>query len=252
VWRWIQRQRANNWPTVSGEIQSMSVAEAKRFFLSTTPRRNSPTYMAELGYSYWAAGQVEVGFYKREFGTEPEGDEFVRDLRGKSVTVRYNPNKPWKSSLSESSVQTLLQTRPPKPETGVFTCSDTDAVPNGLRPFLWVSSSCCQPTCRQSTQKRLLKGGTPGLPDWMRYMVYGFFGYAAINFALFIAKAPTGGGGANPPPVVWRGFTDHWMVFCSAAMAILYSPARMNQTGVPEHPLLLLLQFGANCPLISN
>jgi len=35
--------------------------------------------------------------------------------------------------------------------------------------------------------------------------------------------------------------------------------AGINQTrkdrpsaGVPEHPLLLLLQFGANCPLISN
>jgi hypothetical protein len=31
--------------------------------------------------------------------------------------------------------------------------------------------------------------------------------------------------GANPPPVVWRGFSGHWMAFYSAALAILYSAA---------------------------
>lgn len=272
LWRWIQRQQANNWPTVSGEIQSTSVTEAKRFFLSTTPRGSSPTYVAELGYSYWVAGQVEAGFYKCEFGTEAEADEFVRDLKGKPVSVHYNTNKPSKSSLSESSVQSLLQTRPPKPETEVFTYVDADSVPDWLRPFLWVFVALSAIGLVLSlwvhlgavTGKRvapqeffwLLHVGIfavwfpavlvanrlvgnqrrsdfwkvvlRGCPDWMRYMVYGFFGYAALNFALFIAKAPTGGGGANPPPVVWRGFSGHWMVFYSAAMAILYSAAKAN------------------------
>jgi hypothetical protein len=63
-------------------------------------------------------------------------------------------------------------------------------------------------------------------PDWMRYMVYGFGGYAMANFLLFMTKAPTGGGGANPPAIVWRGFSGHWMAFYSAALAILYSAAR--------------------------
>lgn len=61
-----------------------------------------------------------------------------------------------------------------------------------------------------------------GSPEWMRYMVYGFFGYAFVNFALFISKAPTGGGGANPPAIVWRGFSGHWMLFYSAALATPY------------------------------
>jgi hypothetical protein len=67
-----------------------------------------------------------------------------------------------------------------------------------------------------------------GSPEWMRYMVYGFFGYAFVNFALFISKAPTGGGGANPPAIVWRGFSGHWMLFYSAALATLYSAAKTN------------------------
>jgi hypothetical protein len=63
----------------------------------------------------------------------------------------------------------------------------------------------------------------------MRYMVYGFFGYAIINFLLFIAVAPSGGHGANPPTVVWRGFSGHWMAFYSAAFAILYSAVRPEE-----------------------
>ena len=59
-------------------------------------------------------------------------------------------------------------------------------------------------------------------PDWMRYMVYGFAGYAAFNFLFFMAATTNGGSGANPSAAVWRGFSGHWMVF-SAASAILYS-----------------------------
>jgi hypothetical protein len=63
-------------------------------------------------------------------------------------------------------------------------------------------------------------------PDWMRYMVYGFGGYAMVNFLLFMVNAPDGGNGANPPAAVWRGFSGHWMLFYSAALAILYSASR--------------------------
>ena len=72
-------------------------------------------------------------------------------------------------------------------------------------------------------------------------MVYGFFAYAAVNFLLFITKAPKGGGGANPPAVVWRGFSGHWMAFYSAALGITViigcsSPrfkSSFSTTGVP-------------------
>lgn len=46
-----------------------------------------------------------------------------------------------------------------------------------------------------------------------------FGGYAMLNFAIFFFQAPHGGSGANPPAVVWRGFSGHWMLFYSAALA---------------------------------
>ena len=66
-----------------------------------------------------------------------------------------------------------------------------------------------------------------GCPDWMRYMVYGFFGYAFLNFALFMSKSPTGHL-EGTPPIVWRGFSGHWMLFYSAALATLYSAAKTS------------------------
>jgi len=46
-----------------------------------------------------------------------------------------------------------------------------------------------------------------GSPERMRYMVYGFGGYAMVNFAIFFFQMPQGGSGANPPAMVWRGFS---------------------------------------------
>ena len=48
LWRWIKRQRASIWPTDSREIQTASVSESKRFFISTTPSGGSQTYVAAL------------------------------------------------------------------------------------------------------------------------------------------------------------------------------------------------------------
>ena len=78
---------------------------------------------------------------------------------------------------------------------------------------------------RKDFWKVILKGA----PDWMRFMVYGFLGYTLVNFLLFMTTAPSGGSG-NPPAVVWRGFSGHWMAFYSAALAILYSAARTVDT----------------------
>lgn len=69
------------------------------------------------------------------------------------------------------------------------------------------------------------------LPDWVRYLVYGLFEYAFVNFFYFFTQeAATGGGGngGDPPAIVWHGFSGHWMVFYLAALAILYSATREN------------------------
>ena len=74
-------------------------------------------------------------------------------------------------------------------------------------------------------RKDFWKAALRGCPTWMRWLTYGFFGYAFINFIVFILSAPPNGvsAGAGTPAVVFRGFSGHWMAFYSAAGAILYS-----------------------------
>ena len=294
LWRWIQRNRAKSWPTATGQIESATVNKSKGFLVSSTPRRGSLPYVAELGYSYSVAGQAEAGFYKREFGTEEEAWEFVRDLKGKPAAVHYNPNKPATSALSEPSVETLLQTRAPRPAGEMFTSGSANSISPLLSRFLWVfvvlsavglvvslwvhlgavagrrvapkaffwilhvgifvvwfpAVFVAQKRVGNVQRKDYWKIVLNGSPDWMRYMVYGFFGYAMLNFALFMSKTPSGGGGANPPAVVWRGFSGHWMLFYSAALAILYSAAHANETGrrcVNGHPVLENATFCTQC-----
>lgn len=68
-------------------------------------------------------------------------------------------------------------------------------------------------------------------PVWLKYMSFGFFAYAIVNFILFMvltgALHPSAGqhGGA-PPAFVWRGFSGHWMAFYSAGLAIVTAAYR--------------------------
>lgn len=71
-------------------------------------------------------------------------------------------------------------------------------------------------------QKDLWKAALRGCPTWMQYITYFFFGYAILNFALFMLGATASHAGKNELNEL-RGFSGHWMAFYSAAMAILYS-----------------------------
>src|SRR5262249_60153 len=62
-----------------------------------------------------------------------------------------------------------------------------------------------------------------GCPVWMRVLTYGFGVYAITNFITFVVAAPAGAQVGPPPPIVFRGFSGHWMVFYSTSMAYLYS-----------------------------
>jgi hypothetical protein len=68
-----------------------------------------------------------------------------------------------------------------------------------------------------------------GCPVWMKYMTYGFFIYAGVNFLIFFVIAPSGklpvGG---PPPSVWHGFSGQWMAFYSAGLAVATSAYRIG------------------------
>jgi hypothetical protein len=298
IWRWIQRSRAERWPITTGKIESVSVNEAKQFFSSSKlpqslPTWSSPTYVAELGYSYSLAGKVEAGIDKREFGAEEEAWEFLRDLKGKPVLVHYNPDKPSTSTLSKASVETLLQTRAPRPSE-VFASLLADSVPQWLKPLLWMFIGLSavglvlslwvhvgavmgrrvapepffwilhlgifvvwfpvvfitQRRVGKVRRKDFWKVVLKGSPEWMRYVVYGFLGYAVVNFSLFMAQAPTGGSGADQPIITWRGFSGHWMAFYSAALAILYSAAMESKNAqrcVNGHPVVPNASFCQRC-----
>jgi hypothetical protein len=87
-WRWLQRRRAAGWPIANGSIESTEVT--KPTFSFTTKRGY---YVAQLGYSHSVAGSIHSGLYKRDFPTELAAEDFVRDLKGKAVAVRYNPSR---------------------------------------------------------------------------------------------------------------------------------------------------------------
>jgi len=260
LWRRLQRSRASSWPIAEARIESVEVHEPSFSFT-----RKRGYYSAQLGYSYSVGGSIYSGTYKRDFSSEHEADEFVRDLKGQSLPVHYSPDRPSSSLLLEHDIERLLQNRAPVPITEAAPA--VSPVPNWTKPFLWlfigiavvglvlslwvhigavmgrrvapeayfwmlhvgifvvwipaviVSRRLVANVNRQDFWKIVLKG----CPDWMKYAVYGFFGYAIINFLMFMNKTPIGAGGTNPPATVWRGFSGHWMAFYSAALAVMYS-----------------------------
>jgi hypothetical protein len=263
-WRWLQRRRASEWPVAQGHIQSVEVVKPQ---FSLIAARGS--YVAKLAYFYSIAGTVYSGQYKRGLATKREAEEFVRDLTEKPIAVHYNSNAPSRSAVLAPDVEDLLQRRAlatsfatensvpewVRPFLWFFICLSAigfvlslwvhfgavmgrRVVPESFFwmlhvgifvvwfPAVFVGQRIVGNMNRKDFWKVVLKGSH----DFLRYMVYAFGGYAAINFFLFMSKAPNGGGGANPPAVVWRGFSGHWMAFYAAAFAILYSAAQTSNT----------------------
>jgi len=82
-------------------------------------------------------------------------------------------------------------------------------------------------------QKDLWKAALRACPKWMKYLTYFFFGYAILNFVLFvimdISDGSGKGSGSGTPSNVYRGFSGHWMAFYCVAMAILYSAIHVKE-----------------------
>ena len=99
-------------------------------------------------------------------------------------------------------------------------------------PVVWISTKLMGGMPRQNSWSFGYSGNywkpmLSGCPAWMRYMTYGFFIYALVNFAIFIVLAPSGKTfGGSPPAIVWHGFSGHWMAFYSAGLAIVTTAYR--------------------------
>jgi len=98
------------------------------------PRGRGPA-RAELAYSYTLEGHSDSGYYERDFGSEEEAGEFVRDLPGRSAIVSCNPRIPAKSLLPEDAVTALLDARPPAPAGRLQV--RVSEVPGWAKPLLW-------------------------------------------------------------------------------------------------------------------
>jgi hypothetical protein len=106
---------------------------------------------------------------------------------------------------------------------------------------------------RGARRKDLWKVALAGCPKWMRVALYIIFGYAILNFALFMATTV---GHAQlrgeAPPEVIRGFSGHWMVFYGAAFATLYSASVIGYSGMDRkcpngHPVTVTAKFCDQC-----
>lgn len=268
LWKRRRARRSSAWPIAQAHIESAEIDERKVLGVRLG-RNRKDSIVARLSYSYSMAGSVYSGQYERQFSDQDEASEFIRDLPDKTVVVHYDPAKPTTSSVDEVSLQTLLDSRAPAPE-GEAASRDKglpgwakpllwpfvvlSAV--GLVVSLWVHIGALTGHRVQSTwlfvalhvgifvvwfpavlvASRRGRGsgkwdaGMRGAPDGLKYLVYIFGIYAIVNFLFFMTQAPKKQSGNNPPPIVWRGFSGHWMVFYSAALAMLYGAASAPST----------------------
>ena len=81
------------------------------------------------------------------------------------------------------------------------------------------------------------KAALSGCPPWMKYMTYGFFIYAFVNFAIFfvlVSMHPQHNGSGAPTAEVMHGFSGHWMAFYSAGLAILTTAYRKGLSNLQQ------------------
>jgi hypothetical protein len=136
LWERVQRHRLGSWPVTMGQINDASVGKADYWASAGWGKR--ARYKAVLLYSYSWGGASYSGSFKRFFESEHEALQFIHDLKGKPVSVHYNPNKPSASGLCDDSIDVLLGTRAPQQPDEAAALDLADSVPAWFRPFIWI------------------------------------------------------------------------------------------------------------------
>ena len=105
-------------------------------------------------------------------------------------------------------------------------------------------------------QKDFWKAALRACPKWMKNLTYLFFGYAILNFVIFLILDFASGGSAknqgNTPSNVFRGFSGHWMAFYCVAMATQYSAIHIEEYDETRrclngHPVSPSVNFCEQC-----
>lgn len=295
VWRSWRRQQASSWPVTEGRIDSTQVDQPKWYARSSNSPNFGGVLNYSYSYGGQAfTGKYARSFptdaEAREFIRDTVGgaitvhynpskpsDSAPEELSIERLLQMRPPNPagaalPLVNAISPAFVPLVwIFVALSAVGLGVSLCVHLGAV-MGRRvvpesfffflhagaiimffPTILVSRQRVGSSRRKDFWKLVLQGS----PDWMRYMVYGFFGYAIVNFLLFMFNAPPKGTVGTPPAVVWRGFSGHWMAFYAASFAILYSAVSPDASGsrcINGHPLPPGATLCAQCgqPALRN
>jgi hypothetical protein len=117
-------------------------------------------------------------------------------------------------------------------------------------PTVFISAQ----TTRHTNRKDFWKVALAGCPNWVLRGLYVLFGYAVLNFVVFMAATisqPKQRTGESSSFVV-RGFSGHWMVFYGAAFAVLsfriHAPQLYRERKCPQgHDVSPAARFCSDC-----
>lgn len=93
AWQRVRENRAVQWPSATGEVQSAEVRRAQHgsFVLVT--------------YRYYVQGEYHSGRYRRHFRRKAAAQTFADAIRGRSLQVRFRQDNPNDSILLERDLQ---------------------------------------------------------------------------------------------------------------------------------------------------
>ncbi len=98
---WWRRARSGSWPTTPAIIESGEVSTVRHIRRYS---RADEIATAQLAYSYQLDGTYYSGYHTETFNDEQKAWLYVDALKGKSVSVSYNPRNPAVSVLRRQQV----------------------------------------------------------------------------------------------------------------------------------------------------
>ncbi|HZZ37694.1 MAG TPA: DUF3592 domain-containing protein [Acidobacteriaceae bacterium] len=92
-WQRVRENRAAMWPSAAGEVLSAEV------------KRSQHGCWVQVSYRYFARGEYRQGRYRRAFRRKAAAQAFADAIRGRSIQVRFQEDKPGESVLLEQDLQ---------------------------------------------------------------------------------------------------------------------------------------------------
>ena len=95
-WQWLRRRRAHSWPLANGRVHCADWRQ---------PRTGTNRYfLADVSFYFFVDGHFYSGYHRRSFSSREAASEWVKNMQGAGIDVRYNPRAPWKAVLLEEDL----------------------------------------------------------------------------------------------------------------------------------------------------